>query len=256
MTNTNPAYAQTSESDLIPESVQAYLRQYVYKIELHAHTSPASGCSELKPAEFIRRLKEQGYDTVCVTNHFYEGGSYMSADDPVGQYLADYRETKALGEEAGMTVLLGAEYRFHENNNDYLVYGIDEAFLRETVTRFSLTYEQFYEEYHAPERLILQAHPFRNGIIPKDGAHMDGIEAFNMHPGHNSRITIAAQYADRENIPILTVGTDLHHPGHEGVSALRAKIRPRTGAELVSLLRSRDYLFEIGGRPLLPYLHF
>ena len=238
---------------LIPNEVTAYLSQYQYKIELHAYTSPCSGCSELPPKEFIRRLHEQKYDTVVVTNHFYANGPFQNnTDDPVGKYLSDYYAAK----EEGITVLLGAEFRFEENSNDYLVFGIDEAFLRETVTQFSLTYRQFYEKYSDPSRLILQAHPFRNGIVAMDGAHMDAIEAFNMHPGHNSRPATSARYADAENIPILTVGTDLHHPGHEGSSALRAKIKPQNNAELVALLRSQDYLFEIGGRPLLPYYIF
>ena len=240
----------------IPNEVVSYLSQYKYKIELHAHTSPVSPCSELPPKEFIRRLHEQNYDTVVITNHFFPGGPFLNTEDPVGTYLADYYAAKEEGERVGMTVLLGAEFRFEENSNDYLVFGIDEAFLRETVTQLSLTYRQFYEKYSDPSRLILQAHPFRNGIVAMDGAHMDAIEAFNMHPGHNSRITTSARYADAENIPILTIGTDLHHPGHEGSSALRAKVRPETNADLVALLRSQDYLFEIGGRPLLPYFTF
>lgn len=242
--------------NLIPAEVQNYLSQYKYKIELHAHTSPCSPCSELPPKEFISRLKEQGYDAVVVTNHFFPGGPFMQTEDPVGTYLADFKEAQRIGAEEGITVLLGAEFRFEENSNDYLVFGVDEAFLRETVGQLGLTFRQFYERYHAENRLICQAHPFRNGIVAMDGAHMDGIEAFNMHPGHNSRICTSARYADTENIPILTIGTDLHHRGHEGSAALRAKTLPANNDELVALLRSRDYLFEIGGRPLLPYYTF
>ncbi len=240
----------------IPAPIRAYLDAYKYKIELHAHTSPASGCSELAPEEFIRRLKDKGYDAVCVTNHFYAGGAFMKADDPVGKYMEDFYRTKEIGEKNGIRVILGAEFRFHENTNDYLVYGIDEAFLRETVSQFSLTYRDFYETYKSPDRIILQAHPFRNGIVPMDGGHMDAIEAFNMHPGHNSRVAKSSQYAIDERIPLITVGTDLHHPGHEGTSSLRTKTVPADSRELVTLLRSRDYLFEIGGRPLLPYYTF
>ncbi len=243
-------------NEYIPTPIREYLDQYRYKIELHAHTSPASGCSELVPAEFIRRLKAADYDTVCVTNHFYAGGAFMKSDDPVGKYMEDFYRAKELGEAEGMTVLLGAEFRFHENSNDYLVFGIDEAFLRETVSQFSLTFREFYDKYKSPDRIILQAHPFRNGIVPMDGAHMDAIEAFNMHPGHNSRIATSSRYAYDEDVDLVTVGTDLHHPGHEGTSALRAKVKPATEAELVTLLRSRDYVFEIGGRPLLPYYRF
>ena len=38
--------------------------------------------------------------------------------------------SKARGDELGLDVILGAELRFPENDNDYLVYGIDEAWLR------------------------------------------------------------------------------------------------------------------------------
>lgn len=241
---------------IYPTEIEHFLSQYKYKIELHAHTAPCSPCSELPPEEFISRLQAQGYDAVVITNHFFPGGPFMNTEDPVDTYLADFREAKRIGEAAGMTVLLGAEFRFTENSNDYLVFGVDEAFLRETVGHLDLSFRAFYETYHAENRLICQAHPFRNGIVAMDGAHMDGMEAFNMHPGHNSRICTTARYADEENIPILTVGTDLHHRGHEGTAALRAKTLPKTNDELVALLRSRDYVFEIGGRPLLPYYRF
>ncbi len=241
---------------IYPTEIQNFLSQYKYKIELHAHTSPCSPCSELPPKDFISRLKSQGYDAVVVTNHFYPGGPFMKTEAPVSTYLADFYEAKRIGEEEDITVLLGAEFRFEENSNDYLVFGVDEAFLRETVVRLDLTFREFYEIYHAENRLICQAHPFRNGIVAMDGAHMDGIEAFNMHPGHNSRITVSARYADTENIPVLVIGTDLHHPGHEGSAALRAKTLPKNNDELVALLRSKDYVFEIGGRPLLPYYTF
>ncbi len=240
----------------IPRSVLDFIRSYRYKIELHAHTSPASSCSELPPKELIDRLKSENFDAVVITNHFNEGGRYMQAPDPVAAYLSDFYAAKEAGAACGLTVLLGAEYRFRENANDYLVFGVDEALLRETVTRFDMTFSKFYEEYHREDLLILQAHPFRNGMVLAAPDHLDGIEAYNMHPHHNSRVAIAARYADAQRFPIVTVGTDLHHPEHEGVSALRAKTLPRTERELVALLHSCDYLFEIGGHPLFPYTTF
>ena len=46
------------------------LKQYKYRIELHAHTSPASGCSEITPKEMVDTYKSLGYDAVTITNHF------------------------------------------------------------------------------------------------------------------------------------------------------------------------------------------
>ena len=243
-------------SYLLPPEVQSYLSAYKYKLELHAHTSPVSSCSELPPAEVISRLHAQGYHGVVITNHFYSGGKFMKTDDPVGTYLADYYAAKEAGEAVGMQVLLGAEYRFDENTNDYLVFGVTEALLRETVRRFDLTFEQFYEEYHGENLLILQAHPFRSGLVRAKPDHLDGIEAFNMHLHHNSRVAEAARWAKDNTLDIMTGGTDLHNPGYEGLCATRTKVLPKTSAELIALLREKDYLMEIAGCPLLPYAEF
>lgn len=240
----------------LPSSVQEFLGAYRYKIELHAHTSPASMCSEFPPEEFIKRLKSKGYDAVCVTNHFYRENSFMKSADPVGTYMEDFYRTRELGEKEGIRVLLGTEIRFSENSNDYLVFGIDEAFLREAVHCFSLTFEEFYERYKHPDRLIVQAHPFRGYCVPMSGKSMDAMEVFNMHPTQFSFLERTSCYAKEQGIPIITIGTDLHHEGHEGTAALRAKYLPADSYDLVRLLRSQDYLFEIAGRPLLPYYTF
>lgn len=233
--------------------VQEYLSAYRYKIELHAHTSPCSSCSEILPKDMIRLMKEQGCDAVVITNHFYSGAAFMKSEDPVAAYLEDFYAAKEEGNKQGIRVLLGAEFRFTENANDYLVYGIDEAFLRETVTRFDMGIEAFYKEYHGDSLLILQAHPFRNGMTLVSPECLDGIETMNMHPNHNSRVAVATRYAMEKEYPVITIGTDLHHPGHEGISALRTKVLPETEGRLVELLRSKDYIFEVGGCPMLPY---
>jgi hypothetical protein len=53
------------------------------------------------------------------------------------------------------------ELRFHENNNDYLVYGIDEAFLRRNPTCIEWVTVRFTKPSRN-EVLIIQAHPFRD----------------------------------------------------------------------------------------------
>lgn len=221
--------------------------EYPYKLELHAHTSPVSGCSEIPPATLVQLLHEHGYHGVAITNHFARDNGFQQSADPVGTYLADYYAAKEAGEKLGMQVYLGAEYRFTENSNDYLVFGVDEAFLRETVDRHDMGIDAFYREYHSAERLILQAHPFRNGMTRANPASLDGIETMNMHPNHNSRVAVACRYAAEQHFAVVTMGTDLHHPGHEGICATRTKTLPRTSTELVTLLRSGEYMFELSG---------
>jgi len=240
----------------LPPELQSFLSSYKYKIELHAHTSPVSRCSAIPPDKLIENLAAKGYDAAVITNHFYADGAFMKTEDPVSTFLADFYKAKEAGERLGVRVLLGAEYRFTENSNDYLIFGVDEAFLRETVPALSMTYSQFYEEYRRESLFIVQAHPYRNGIIAAEGDHMDGVEAFNLHPGHNSRIAVTARWANENRIPRLTIGSDLHESGYEGLGATRTRILPETEAELVSLLRSGDYLMEIGGCPLLPHAMF
>lgn len=241
---------------VIPEAVREYLSGYAYKIELHAHTSPCSGCSHIPPREMVQRLKAKGYDAVVIANHFYSDGPYAHADDPVATYLEDFRIATDEGEKLGLQVLLGAEFRFTENMNDYLIYGVDETFLRETFPRLDMGIEAFYREYANEDRLILQAHPFRNGMTLISPAYLDGIEMMNLHPHHNSRVGVAARYTAEQPMPVVTLGTDLHDPGHEGIAALRTRELPTNGTELVRILRGRDCLFEIGGYPLLPQAYF
>ena len=201
-------------------------------------------------------MQEQQYDAVVITNHFFSGMPAFEEKNPVNAYLEDFRIAREEGRKRGIQVLLGAEFRFSENINDYLVYGVDEAFLHETVDHLDMGIEAFYREYHRDSLLILQAHPFRNGMTLANPECLDGIETMNMHPNHNSRVTFASRYAREKGFPVVTIGTDLHHFGHEGLSALRTKILPQNEKELVTLLRSGDYLFEIAGRPMLPFASF
>ncbi len=229
-------------------------KAYKYRIELHAHTSPVSGCSEIPPVQMIELLQAQGYDAVMITNHFAPGNGFWNTEDPIATYLADYQATKEAGEKAGIKVYLGVEFRFAENSNDYLFIGkVTEEFLRKMAGQLDMGIDAFYEKYHGPNHLILQAHPFRNGMIKVNPASLDGIESMNLHPNHNSRVAKATKYALENRFSVMTIGTDLHHVGHEGLAATRTKTLPADETELVALLRSRDYLFEVGGAVMFPY---
>ena len=57
------------------------LSQYEYQIEMHAHTSPASGCSQVPPKEMAETYKNLGYDAVVITNHFLYQHDNCSKED-------------------------------------------------------------------------------------------------------------------------------------------------------------------------------
>ncbi len=236
--------------------IKDYISAYKYKIELHAHTRPCSDCGRLSPQELIDGLKREGFDAVVITNHyFYDHGAYRSTTSPMDTYLNAFRDCREYGEKMGIKVFLGAEYRFLESKNDYLVYGVDEKFLRDTFERSELTIESFYKEFHREDILIIEAHPFREdcGCSPVDPRFVDGYEIMNMQPGKLSKNVIAAKYARENGVSLVTIGADLHHARQLGLCSLRAKILPQNEKELVALLRSGDYIFDIGGYPMLPY---
>lgn len=110
--------------------------------------------------------------------------------------------------------------------------------------------EEFSKQFCNDQTLLIQAYPFRNGMTQVDPSYLDGIETFNMGPNHNSRVALAAQYAKEHDL-IPTVGTDFHQLGYEGLSALLTKSEVKTSHDIVDALKSRDYVFEIGGSIVL-----
>lgn len=219
--------------------------QFPYKVELHAHTNPASSCSDIPPEEVVSIYSDLGYSAVCITNHLARG----RGDD--GKWLDDYFRAKEQGDKLGIHVILGAELRFRPNDNDFLLYGITPEDYPEICSMLDMSIEEFSAGYRRNDRFFVAAHPRRNGLADLSFDLFDGIEAFNIHPNHNSRVALTARQA-RESDKIITVGTDFHHHGHEGLSATLCRRVPETSADIVELLRSEDYLFEIGGSIVIP----
>ena len=220
--------------------------EYRYRIELHAHSKPVSVCSEVTPAELVEIYRRKGFDGMVLTNHFVP--SNKTKEEVLSAYRADYEATKAAGDAVGMRVYYGAEIRFCENSNDYLIYGVDDEILAQCYAYLPKGVAAFRHEVSLPHSVFLQAHPCRDNVTLCDPTLLDGVETFNMHPGHNSRVGLACRFAEENGLAIRTAGSDFHHPnkGHEGVSALRVKEMPADGFALAELLRSGDYLFEIG----------
>ena len=228
-----------------------FIKAYPYKLELHAHTSPVSPCSEMPPAEVVQRYHALGAHGIVITNHAIAYLAEAAGDDWEEQFIRDYRIAKAEGDKLGIQVLLGMEIRFPQNNNDYLIYGIDEEFVRQARKHLHSDLHTFYQTCAAPDRVIVQAHPFRDGMERADRKDLDGIEVFNQHPGHNSRTSLAAGFHIEQG-GIVTGGTDFHHRGHEGQLFTCFKELPKDSFHLARLLKSGDYIFLMGDAVILP----
>ena len=218
---------------------QQLAERYRYNFELHAHSHPASGCSDLSPTELVERCKNAGADGLVLTNHVVWWMREEEKEAWCQRYLKDYLDTKKAGEQLGIKVLLGFEVHFPENNNDYLVFGPDESFIPEIYEYIGGSQQTFYTACHGEDTLILQAHPHRNNMEPVDPQYLDGYEVFNMHPGHNSRVAVAAKLHATHG-GVITGGTDLHHRDHEGSLFTCFAEMPETEKDLVRLLRSRS----------------
>ena len=230
---------------------QQLMETYHYKFELHAHSNPASGCSDLPPAELVERCKNAGADGLVLTNHAVWWMKETPKEEWCAQYLKDYRETKQAGEQLGVQVFLGFEIRFMDSENDYLVFGFDEDFIPTVYDWMDKTIAAFYERFHGEDVLILQAHPHRNGMVEKDRSCVDGYEVFNLHPGHNSRVALTSRL-HAQNGGVAIGGTDFHHRGHEGCLFTCFAEMPQDSKDLVHLLRSGDYILMSADKVILP----
>lgn len=237
----------------IAEIKNQLLSEYKYQVELHAHTSPASSCSQIEPEDMADTYKALGYDAVTIANHFiyeYEG---LTKTEMIDRFFDGFERAKKRGDEIGLKVILGAEIRFTENDNDYLIYGVDRKMMEEIYDLLPYGIENFRKVYSMPDSVFLQAHPFRENMERVNPGLLDGIEVFNLHPNHNSKIGLAAAWAKENNLKVLTAGSDYHHPGrrHEGVSAARFTRLPEDSFDLARLLQGGDYLLEAGRNNLI-----
>jgi len=114
-------------------------------------------------------------------------------------------------------------------------------------------YKSFYKEYKNDKNVIVQAHPFRKNMELQDLRYLDGIETYNLHPNHNSKVSVAVKLAASHPHMIVTGGTDFHHANHQGMCATCVKKELKNSYELAEILKSRDYLFDISGNKVIPY---
>ncbi|MBQ9774107.1 MAG: transposase [Clostridia bacterium] len=219
-----------------------------YKTELHAHTSEVSPCAELSAIEVADRYIADGYTTVVVTNHYTEHlikHAGQTWEERINHFLSGYRIMKEyVGDR--LHVILGCELRFLENNNDYLIFGLTEQFLATHPNLHEMSLKSFSVMAKENGLLIVQAHPFRNGMTVVNPAYLDGIETFNGHIGHDSRNPIADAWAKQFGL-IPTSGTDFHHPTQRGCAGIITDAPITSHTELVEVLKSGCYTLRCRG---------
>lgn len=227
--------------------------EYVYKTELHCHTSPASVCADFSVEDTFKLYREAGYTSVVLTNHFQYNPTTRNSDK-IEALLSDFKKAKKLAKKYSLNAIFGIELRFNEGNaNDYLFYGVEPEEMEKIAEYLEGSLEEFYKNYRNENNILIQAHPFRDRNFPANPDFVDGIEVFNLHPGHNSRIGFAAKHAKKHN-KIITAGTDFHHEGHHCLCAMLTKQPITDSFELARVLKSGDYLLSISGILISPQM--
>lgn len=239
------------------ELKKKFTESYPYKTELHAHTTPVSTCSDVTSEDAVKLYKGLGYTSLVISNHFKydyfkKRLGTLDTKTTVDYYLDDYRRAKQAGEECDLNVILAAELCFgNENSNHYLLFGIDEQDLYEIFEQLQFTEKEFYEKYVDESKLLFQAHPFRDEQVLMPPENVDGYEAFNLHPNHNSRPALAARYSKSVGKQFIA-GTDFHEYSHEGLTAIRTKFPIKDSHELVKALKENDFIMETDGTLIIP----
>lgn len=195
-----------------------------YLYDPHTHTSETSKCGHLPAAEVVDRYVRKGFTGLVVTDHLHP--EYLSRVDTthdwnavMDHYLSGYKASKARGDELGFDVILGAELRFPENDNDYLVYGIDEDWLRSNPYMCCMSAREFYAKFH-DQVLIIHAHPYRDGntTVFEDAVH--GSEIINGNPRHENGNEKALEMCRRHPEFYRLAGSDTHQAGDEATGGV------------------------------------
>ena len=168
----------------------------------------------------------------------------MTWDEKVDFYLDGY---KALCDaaEGRLNIILGMELRFDKDNNDYLVYGITEEFLRQTGDLMKMNLKTLKPIFEENGILVFQAHPFRNGMQIVKPELLDGVEIFNGHMDHDSRNTIAQIWAEKFGFK-RTAGSDYHYSSQVPNAGMLTDVEVKDVATLVEILKNGQYQLIVG----------
>lgn len=221
-----------------------------YKYELHCHTAETSKCAAALAKDTVEFYKSIGYSGLVITDHYsfltFGTDSAFKRQIDVDKYLKGYHcALEAAGDD--FTVLLGMEIRYFATTNDYLVYGIDEDFLRKNGNMLFKGPRRFYKLVKESGAIIVQAHPFRPYIHRANPKYIDGCEIFNGKDKDKDLNQKAQAWAKKEKFQIVTGGADYHRESQRGnVSGIITEEKINTNDDLVRILRNGRYEINMG----------
>lgn len=217
-----------------------------YRIETHLHTNHTSKCGWLDAAALAEGYAQAGYAAVAVTDHYNRDTfEYLDLDtiapgDVMSHFLDGFRRMEAECAKRGLKVYKGAELRFDECCNDYLLYNCPDELLARPEEVFHMGIAAFAPLAREAGALLVQAHPYRKKCTPAFACYLDGVEVCNLNPRHENNNPRAEEYAALHGL-LRTGGSDCHRSEDIGQGGILARTLPEDAAALVRLLRSGEY---------------
>lgn len=214
----------------------------MFKTELHCHSAEVSDCGQLSAKLLTKCYVEHGYTTVVLTNHLskftYKNTRFDHSDWSWNKKIDFFVNGFHRFEDAAagkLHVILGCELRSNLDDNDYLLYGVTEEFLRSLPDMMDERLSVVREELHSIGGLLYQAHPFRDGMQIKRPTRLDGIEVFNAC-NRGIRNAIADQWADHFGL-LKCAGSDFHTTSQTICGGIETETPITNREELLAALR-------------------
>lgn len=215
----------------------------MYQIELHFHTAESSHCGKVSAADGVKQYREAGYSGIAVTDHFSKrergGPEENSWEDVCSRFLKGFYAAKEAAKGTDFSVFLGMEIRFPHDENDFLVYGFTEKFLREHPWIYMKELSDLYELSGKEGLYLAQAHPFRPKCSLADTECLHGLEVYNGNPRHNSHNNFALSAAKRHHLGMIA-GSDFHQPEDLSCGRTGFARMPHSEKELSEMLRKGE----------------
>lgn len=212
-----------------------------YKYELHCHTAMVSKCAKITPEELCRIYREKGYSGIVITEHYnprtFIDRHIFAPQKDIEHYLSSYYELKKY-EDEDFRIFLGIEVRHHLTPSDFLIYGVEEDWLRQQGNMLNWWNRRRYGKFHKAGCLVFQAHPFRQGFRSCP-SYIDGVEVYNGKAVKDDNLK-ALNWAKKHN-KLFSSGSDCHRVSNAGKGGIISPRKINNNRELIELIKSGDY---------------
>ncbi len=216
---------------------------FMFKTETHVHVSEVSPCSNITASDMVMHYYKAGYKTLFISDHFskkyFDSLGDISWGDKIKRFLTGYELAKKAGEQVGINVLLSAEIEFTNSCNHYLLYGIDEAFLKNSPDVLDMTIETFYPYAKEHGVTVVQSHPYRDNSCTPTQNFVDGFEVHNSNPRHKNFTDRVIETALSFKKP-MTSGSDTHQLQDIALSGVITEKEICTADDYVQMLFNNE----------------